>query len=133
MAIKTSLFIITILFLSSFSSMIGQGSNPAFVFLPDMTGYSLEDSPQHLKDDLLAAADALRAALPDTVMQNSFAVYDMGFYAHHPNMVGGIPEVMADAISDRITHSYYLLFGREMDDQGDLKKVWVEVELPNTA
>ncbi|TVQ50977.1 MAG: hypothetical protein EA362_01085 [Saprospirales bacterium] len=123
-------FIITILFLSSFSSMIGQGSNPAFVFLPDMTGYSLEDSPQHLKDDLIAAADALRAALPDTAMQNAFAVYDLGFYAHHPKMVGGIPEVMAKAISDRITHSYYLFFGREMDDQGDLKKVWVEVELP---
>ncbi len=37
------------------------------------------------------------------------------------------------AIANRITHSYYLLFGREMDVQGDLKKVWVEVELPNTA
>jgi hypothetical protein len=48
-------------------------------------------------------------------------------------MVGGIPEVMAKAISDRITHSYYLVFGREMDDQGELKRVWVEVELPNTA
>ncbi len=108
-------FIITILFLSSFSSMIGQGSNPAFVFLPDLTGYPPPE--QHLQDSLEVAATALRMAL-DSIYRPDFAVYDLGFYAHHPNMVGGIPEVMAKAKSDRITHSYYLLFGREMDDQG---------------
>ncbi|TVQ50980.1 MAG: LysM domain-containing protein [Saprospirales bacterium] len=84
---------------------------------------------QHLQDDLEDTATALRMAL-DISYQADFAVYDLGFYAHHSKMVGGIPEVMAKAISDRITHSYYLVFGREMDDQGDLKRVWVEVELP---
>ena len=57
----------------------------------------------------------------------------MGFYAHHPNMVGGIPEVMTKTIDDHVTHSYYLLFGREMDREGRIKKIWIEVELPSTA
>ncbi len=125
--------IVKILFLTLFSIATIMGQNPAFVYLPDMTGYSLEDSPQNLKDDLMEAADSLRAALPDTAMQNDFAVYDMGFYAHHPNMVGGIPDVMAKTIDDHVTHSYYLVFGREMDREGRIKKVWVELELPNTV
>jgi len=45
-------------------------------------------------------------------------------------MDGGIPEVITEAIADRISTPYYLLFGREMDDEGKLKKVWVELELP---
>ncbi len=122
--------IFKILFFSLFSIASIMGQNPAFVYLPDMTGYSLEDSPQNLKDDLMEAAESLRVALPDTAMQNDFAVYDMGFYTHHAVMTGGVQKVMADAISDRITHSYYLLFGREMDREGRIKKVWVEVELP---
>jgi len=122
-------FIPLLLLLTPLSSATGQ-SNNAFIFLPDLTGYPAPE--QHLQDDLEDAATALRMAL-DSIYRPDFAVYDMGFYAHHPNMVGGIPEVMADAISDRITHPYYLFFAREMDDQGDLKKVWVEMELPNTA
>ena len=110
--------IFKILFLSLFSIATLIGQNPAFVYLPDMTGYSLEDSEDHLKDSLLAAAETLRAALPDTAMQNDFAVYDMGFYTHHAAMTGGVQKVMADAISDRISHSYYLVFGREMDREG---------------
>jgi len=123
-------FIITILFLSSFSSMIGQGSNPAFVHLPDLTGYP--QPAQHLQDDLEDAATALRMAL-DSICRPDFAVYDLGFYAHHSKMTGGIPDIITNAIANRITHPYYLLFGREMDDQGDLKRVWVEVELPDTG
>ena len=105
------------------------GQNPAFVYLTDMTGYSLEDSPEHLKEDLMEAADSLRAALPEDY-RSDFAVYDMGFYTYHPNMVGGIPEVMTKTIDDHVTHSYYLVFGREMDREGNFKKTWVKLKLP---
>ena len=52
---KNTTNIFKILFLSLFSIATIMGQNPAFVYLPDMTGYSLEDSPEHLKDDLMEA------------------------------------------------------------------------------
>ncbi|TVR86944.1 MAG: hypothetical protein EA411_09110, partial [Saprospirales bacterium] len=103
-------------------------SQSAFVQLPDATGYA-HNTPQHLLDSLKSASTALQSALPQTY-QSDFAVYDLGFYSHHTSMDGGIPEVISEAIANHITTPYYLLFGREMDDQGDLKQVWVEVELP---
>ncbi|TVR86941.1 MAG: hypothetical protein EA411_09095 [Saprospirales bacterium] len=51
----------------------------------------------------------------------------------HTSMSGRIPQVISDAIDNHITTPYYLLFGREMDWEGRLKRVWVEVELPHTA
>jgi hypothetical protein len=65
--------------------------------------------------------------------QSDFAVYDLGFYSHHTSMDGGIPQVITDAIADRISSSYYLVFGREFNSDGDLEKVWVEMDLPHTA
>ncbi|TVR85869.1 MAG: hypothetical protein EA411_12085 [Saprospirales bacterium] len=65
--------------------------------------------------------------------RHSTLVLKLGFYSHHTSMDGGIPQVISDAISDRVFTSYYLLFGREMDWEGRLKMVWVEVELPHTA
>ena len=46
-----------ILFLSLFPIATMMGQNPAFVYLPDMTGYSLEDSLEHLKDKVMEAAE----------------------------------------------------------------------------
>ncbi|TVR87825.1 MAG: hypothetical protein EA411_06510, partial [Saprospirales bacterium] len=102
-------------------------SQSAFVQLPDATGYA-HNTPQHVLDSLQSASTALQSALP-SAYQADFAVYDLGFYSHHTSMDGGIPQVISDAISDRITTPYYLLFGREMDREGRLKRVWVEVEL----
>ena len=49
--------IFKILFLSLFPIATMMGQNPAFVYLPDMTGYSLEDSLEHLKDKVMEAAE----------------------------------------------------------------------------
>ncbi|TVR86940.1 MAG: hypothetical protein EA411_09090 [Saprospirales bacterium] len=105
-------------------------SQSAFVQLPDATGYA-QDTTHFVYDSLKSASTALQSTLP-SAYQADFAVYDLGFYSHHTSMDGGIPQVISDAIDNHITTPYYLLFGREMDDQGDLKQVWVEVELPES-
>jgi hypothetical protein len=103
-------------------------SQSAFVQLPDATGFA-DNIPQHALDSLESASQSLREAMPQE-FQNDFAVYDLGFYSHHRSFTGGIPDVITNVITNHVTHPYYLLFGREMDDEGGLKKVWVEVELP---
>ncbi len=100
----------------------------AFYQLSDATGYADQLQAHHL-DSLNAAALSLREALPQE-FQSDFGVYDLGFYHHHTAYEGGIPDVITKAIANRVTHPYYLLFGRELDNEGKLKKVWVEMELP---
>ncbi len=100
----------------------------AFNQLPDATGFA-DNIPQHILDSLESASQSLREALPQQ-FQSDFGVYDLGFYSHHGSFTGGIPDVMATAIDSRISSSYYLLFGREFNADGDLERVWVEVELP---
>ena len=99
----------------------------AFVQLPDATGYADQLQTHHL-DSLHAAAQRLTDALP-AEFQSQFAVYDMGFYSHHTSYEGGIPDVMQQAI-DGLATSYYLVFGREINSDGELERVWVEMELP---
>jgi len=99
--------------------------------LPDATGFA-DNIPQHTLDSLESASQSLREAMPQE-FQNDFAVYELGFYSHHRSFTGGIPDVLATAIDSRISSSYYLLFGREFNADGDLEKVWIELELPHTA
>jgi len=102
----------------------------AFVQLSDATGFA-DNIPQHALDSLESTSQSLREALPQE-FQSDFAVYDLGYYSHHGSFTGGIPDVITNVITNHVTHPYYLLFGREMDDEGGLKKVWVEVELPES-
>ncbi len=99
----------------------------AFYQLSDATGYAA-DLQSHQLANLHAAAISLREALP-VDFQSDFAVYDLGFYHHHASYESGIPCAMQQAING-LTTPYYLVFGREMDNEGSLKKVWVEMELP---
>jgi hypothetical protein len=64
--------------------------------------------------------------------QNSFKVYDFGFYLHNENMVGGYPEMFQAAITQVQAQSpYYLLFGKQTDKSGIYTKFWVDLKLPN--
>ncbi len=83
----------------------------------------------NISDSFNGVPLGLREALP-VDYRSDFAVYDLGFYHHHSSYEGGIPDVITNAITNRVTHSYFLLFGRELDNEGNLKKVWVEMELP---
>jgi hypothetical protein len=82
-------------------------------------------------DALERAACRLRDSLP-TAFQNSFKVYDFGFYLHNENMVGGYPEMFQTAITQVETQSqYYLLFGKQTESTGIYTKFWVAMKLPN--
>jgi hypothetical protein len=66
--------------------------------------------------------------------QNSFKVYDFGFYLHNENMVGGYPEMFQAAITQLETQSpYYLLFGKQTDKTGIYTKFWFVLKMPTTA
>ena len=98
----------------------------AFYPLEDATG--IEFLQTHQIESLNEAACSLRAALPQE-FQSDFAVYDLGFYSHHISYEGGIPDVLQQVI-DGLTTDYYLIFGREMNRDEELEKVWVEMGLP---
>lgn len=80
---------------------------------------------------LESAACRLRDSLP-VAFQDSFKVYDFGFYLHNETMVGGYPEMFQAAITQVETQSpYYLLFGKQTDRTGIYTKFWVAMKLPN--
>ena len=99
----------------------------AFYPLEDATG--IEFLQTHQIESLNEAACSLRAALPQE-FQSDFAVYDLGFYSHHISYEGGIPDVLQQVI-DGLTTDYYIIFGREMNRDEELERVWVEVGLPD--
>jgi hypothetical protein len=86
---------------------------------------------QYQLDALESAACRLRDSLP-AAFQNSFKVYDFGFYLHNETMVGGYPEMFQTAITQVETQSqYYLLFGKQTESTGIYTKFWVAMKLPN--
>lgn len=103
-------------------------SQSCYVRLSDASGIT---PTQYQIDALESAACRLRDSLP-TVFQDSFKVYDFGFYLHNENMVGGYPEIFQAAITQVETQSqYYLLFGKQTDKSGIYTKFWVALKLPN--
>lgn len=126
--ITNFIFSIT-LFVAAFSSLNAQEKNPALVLLPDMTGYSPDTNQLYMLSYLHSSAEALRAALPEG-FQSAFAVYDFGYYSHHLIWRDRTPEIVIRTIEDWVTHPYYLILGREMDRNGIILKVWLEMELP---
>jgi hypothetical protein len=104
-------------------------TNPAYIRLADQTGFM---PTQAQLDTLEVAAQALRAAFPDTNHRRDFAVYDFGFYLHSEQTTGGYPEAFQMAI-DSVTQirPYYLLFGRQSTVDGVNGKFWVDLKLPS--
>jgi hypothetical protein len=104
-------------------------TNPAYIRLADQTGFM---PTQAQLDTLEVAAQALRAAFPDTNHRRDFAVYDFGFYLHSEQTTGGYPEAFQMAIdSVKQIRPYYLLFGRQSTVDGVNGKFWVDLKLPS--
>jgi hypothetical protein len=99
-----------------------------YVRLSDASG--LEPTQSQL-NELKSAACRLRDSLPSS-FQNSFKVYDFGFYLHNETMVGGYPEAFQKAINMAQDSSpYYFIFGKQTDKTGIYVKFWVALKLPN--
>lgn len=116
--------ILSLLFLS-FVKLSAQG-NPSYIQLEDASGWDTATP----RSSLEAAAQALIENLPPTV-QDSFRVFDFGFYLLQNNFSGGLPAAFQQKIEEVNSLSpYYLLFGKQSDTNGVYTKFWLELKLP---
>lgn len=100
-----------------------------YIRLSDASGIT---PTQYQLDSLESASCRLRDSLP-VAFQDSFKVYDFGFYQHNENMVGGYPEMFQAAIAQVESQSqYYLLFGKQTDKTGVYTKFWLALKMPNS-
>ncbi|MEY3241258.1 MAG: hypothetical protein RIR11_2696 [Bacteroidota bacterium] len=123
--------LIIILLLGLNAAFLAQlNAQSCYVRLFDASGI---EPTQYQLTALETAACRLRDSLP-TAFQNSFKVYDFGFYLQNENMVGGYPEMFQTAITQVETQSqYYLLFGKQTDKTGIYTKFWYALKMPTTA
>ncbi len=79
---------------------------------------------------VLEAADSLVGVLAPEY-QDSFKVFDFGFYLHNEVFQGGYPSAFELAAGDvEQVSKYYLLFGRQSDASGVNRRFWVRLHLP---
>lgn len=113
-----------IFFLSTIYTSIISAQNSCFVILGDVSGI---DNSQH-QTELNDAACELIQALP-AEYQDSFKVYDFGFYSQNEYMADRVQEIWDNTIS-QIPTKYYLLFGKQSDHTGIYSKFIVDINLP---
>lgn len=78
-----------------------------YIQLDDASGF---DTSPYLSE-LEAAACALRDAFPEE-LQDSFAVYDFGFYLYRPLYDQSLENLFEEVVNQSLSHQYYLTFGR---------------------
>ena len=94
----------------------------------DASGLDTAPYQQALED----SACALRAVFP-AEFQGLFKVYDVGFYLHN-TVTSGYPQVFETAKDTVASKSpYYLLFGKQTDQNGIYTRFWVDLKLPTTG
>ncbi len=104
-------------------------TNTCYTQLYDGSGYPVE---RH-QGQLNAAACALIAAFPREY-QDSFQVYDFGFYLHNEVMAEGLGGIFQKALSSIPNKSkYHLIFGKQSDRSGIYTKLWVQLNLPRSG
>jgi hypothetical protein len=102
-----------------------------YVRLTDASGYTPTTGQL---DALEQAAAALCAVFDSAGFGGQFKVYDFGFYLHHETTTGGYPEPFARKVEEVAALSpYYLVFGREVDQDGVNRKFWVDMKIPETG
>lgn|GEM_PF-1108374 len=103
-------------------------AQPCYIRLTDASGVNTDTYQPMLE----AAACSLRAVFPSE-FQQSFKVYDVGFYLHN-TVTAGYPQVFEMARNDVDAQSpYYLLFGKQTDKMGIYTRFWVDLKLPTTG
>ena len=129
---KSSLLInIKSLLLSLFAALfIGTAANAqSLIHLSDATGISISASEEA---ELQRAADSLIAAFP-VAFQDSFKVYDCGFYLQQEHYQGGYPEVFGKLVEEAGAQSkYYLVVGKSKSSEDDEIKYYCNLHFPNT-
>lgn len=121
-------FIIHILALA-FACLISIGSGfsqDCYEIIADKSGLDVES----YQSELEAAACELIQSFP-AEFQDSFKVYSFGFYSQHEFMELDFNEVWGKVISE-IQSPYYLVFGKQSDQNGIYTKFWVRLKLPTT-
>ena len=113
----------------TFGIKILNAQSNCFEVIQDNSGIP---ASQFRTDMLEIASCRLIDSLP-TIYQDSFKVFDMGFYVHNEVMGGGTPEFFTYAKTTAKQRSkYYLLFGKQSDSNGIYTKFWVDLSLPNS-
>ncbi len=114
------------LILFGIQMLIGQGN---FIQLNDASG---RPATQKQLDTLNFFADQLVATIDyELPTSGQFKVFDVGFYLHEKDYTGGIPEAFQRTIDAAAAQSpYYLVLGRQSDEEGINRKLWVEFKFP---
>jgi hypothetical protein len=98
-----------------------------YIRLQDASGVSpSQDQIEFLENAACRLIDSFPA-----IYQDSFRVFDFGFYLHNEKTIGGYPEIFQMAIdSAEKVSKYYLLFGKQTDQGGVCSRFWVGLSLP---
>jgi hypothetical protein len=114
-------FICIILVFANFAS-----SQACYNFISEQSGISLASYQEPLDE----AACNLIYKFPYEY-QDSFGIYDIGFYRFSDIYTDGLIP-FKDIARDRISAQtpYYLVFGRELNSGGEFKKYWINIKLP---
>ena len=116
-----------VLLLVGMSLVWGQGQN-TFVLLDD----PVEFDRTSYQADLDTLAQQLANLFPEnSTYREEFKVFDFGFYFHQENVIDGYPDAINQmrAIAEEQA-PYYLLFGKESNEDGFYQNFWVELKLP---
>lgn len=110
-------------------SLLLSAQSNCYTQLYDGSGYPVERHHGQLN----VAACALIAAFPREY-QDSFQVYDFGFYLHNEVMAEGLGGIFQKALSGIPNKSkYHLIFGKQSDRSGIFTKLWVQLNLPRSG
>lgn len=120
-------------FLALLTGLISIGWLPikaqsCYIRFQDASGVSpSQDQIESLENAACRLIDSFPA-----IYQDSFRVFDFGFYLHNEFTDGGYPEAFQLAIDDAQSQSpYYLLFGKQTDQSGVYTRFWVDLRLPD--
>ncbi len=100
-----------------------------YIRLSNPSGLNTDSYQVRLNTAACQLVDSFPAAF-----QDSFKVYDFGFYLHNEVMEGGYPALFAEKVAEIAGMSaYYLIFGKQTDSEGVYTRIWVDLKLPETG
>ncbi len=100
-----------------------------YIRLSDPSGLNTDSCQVRLNTAACQLVESFPAAF-----QDSFKVYDFGFYLHNEVMEGGYPALFTEKVAEIAGMSaYYLIFGKQTDSEGVYTRIWVDLKLPETG
>lgn len=107
-------------------NLLGQN---CFIQLFDATGIDMASDVQDLDDQ----SCILKNTFPSE-FQSQFKVFDLGYYSLNEYMDGSFESIWNEGIADAAQQStYYIIFGRQLQDGNGENKIWFSMNLPNTG